>query len=205
MEKDPDGIPAMEFDDAVRKRPGMYLGDTGRVGTARLIGSAVYILAMLTHARRDNGPWYSHHAFLDVSLDGRTVTTVIDHHPDEAPDIAQRCAALTQNRENPRRDDGLGPRAFFGFADLPVLSALTEGLHIIRSIGDNRAQTVLADPAPLAIKLAPGVKGAAIASRFEIRDQVDPRGLTLDFLEGFLEGRRMVGLVLRDIRVRHDT
>ena len=92
----------------------------------------------------------------------------------------------------------------FGFADIPTLSALSKGLHVARSVGADGVETVLADPAPMEIAPPPAVKGAVIATRFELRDQVDPGGLTLDYLEGFLEGRRMGGLVLRNIRVHHN-
>jgi DNA gyrase/topoisomerase IV subunit B len=187
-------------DDLIRKRPEMYIGDMGHLGAARLIGLAVEILAALT-VNRGTVPCFTHHAFLDVVLDGREATVSMDYHPNESPDLSERCISLIGNRNNMQPDEYALEQGLNSVAPLPILSALSTGLHILRS-GENGVKTILFDESPLALKPSKSTKGAFVAVRFMFQDLIDPASLPQDYLEGFLQGCSNVpGLVVRNVSV----
>lgn len=187
--------------DAIRKRPEMYIGDRGRLGVARLIGASVEVLATLT-VNRDGSPMFRHHALLHVTLEGRGATGVIDHHPDEAPDIALRTADMALHRDQMRPDRwALCVESPNAVAPLPVVRALSVAFHLVRQTGGNTV-TVLNDPEGPPPSLQTSEKGALAAIRLELSECVDPAAMTRDFLEGFLQGHFVApGLVLGSCRV----
>lgn len=189
-----------QVDGLIRKRPGMYIGDLGHLGTARLIGLAVKILAALT-VNRETVPFFNHHAFLDVVLSGREVTVSIDYHPDESPDLSERCVSLIENRNNMRPDEYALEQELNSVAPLPILSALSTGLHILKS-GKNGVESILFDESPLALEPSKPTKGALVTVRFMLRELIDSESLSQDYLEGFLQGcSRVPGLLVRNVSI----
>lgn len=179
----------------------MYIKDRGRLGVARLIGASVEVLAALT-VNHDGSPVFTHHALLHVTLEGRNATFVIDCHPQDAADIDLGTADIIAHRDLMRPDrwapnvDSPNTAAL-----LPVVRALSAGFHLVRRAG-GQTVTVLNDPAGMPPPLPGCEKGALAAVRFELAECVGPTGMTVDFLEGFLQGRSVApGLVPRSCRV----
>ncbi len=167
----------------------------------RLIGEAVIVLAGLG-VSREKFPYFTYHARLDVAVSGRKVTVVIDFNPEEAPDIASRCEALIAGKDRFETEKWpLGCGRGKSVSPLPILIALSDELHIIRTSGGEHATVLVEHDGPVPSMLETEC-GAGVAARFLIGDRLDPSGLTQDYLEGFLHGNRIApGLVLRSVTV----
>jgi hypothetical protein len=200
MSYGPDDIATLSVDEAIQKRPGMYLGDIRALGAARLVSMAADVLVALT-VNRDRRLSFSHHAFVDVSICGRNASVIIDYHPDECPDIVDRCAYLEEGRGKLRPDKyalGQEPSAV---APMPILSALTSDLCIFRSSGKD-IEPVLGSFQREARAPTNLNKGAFVGAHFHIKEIIETDELTHDYLEGFLQGsQRVPSLIVREVEV----
>lgn len=180
--------------EAIQKRAGMYIGDLGRLGAARLIQCAADVLAALS-VNRDHHPRYAFHAFLDVRVEGRRVDMLIDHMQEECPDTADRCHSLAENCEHLEPDEFVLNRSVNSIAPIAVLSALTKELGVFSSV----AGQVIGPQTSAEPQLQ---KDAFVSASFEISEVISVDGLNTDFLLGFLEGSRHVqALLVRSVSV----
>lgn len=195
-----DDIEILSLEEAIRKRPGMYIGDAGKLGAARLIQLAVDVLAALAVNRGDHLS-FTHHAFLNVSLTGREAHVAIDFNPSESPDITERCASLLAHRDTLRPDPFALDQSRNSAAPMPILAALSTDLSIVRA-NDIGLELVLAASPRSDSERYRSTKGAFVDAQFRIREEIDTVGLTEDYLQGFLEGScNLPGLVVRDVSV----
>lgn len=198
MSYGPDNIHVLTAEEAIQKRPGMYLGDVSALGVARLIGMAVDVLAALV-ANRETGPTFAYHAFLDVTLSDREANVLIDYHPNECTDFSVRCESLAANRHRMRPDQYALEQGQNAVAPIAILDALTTNLSIFSSSGDN-VKIVLETGISEAPSKPSPIKGALIGARFRIREIIDTSDVHQDYLEGFLQGGRKVpGLIVRNV------
>ena len=177
----------------------MYIGATDRVGAAVMLTSAADVLFGLTVDRSGaRRPLiYSHHAFLDVSLQGRRAMVSLDYMASECPDFADRCAYLVANREDLWASD-LETRPC-DVATFPVVSALSTGL-VLRTRSAVGSQTILRDEDPVGMAFPPLAKDRQIAIAFDLPELFDLSGTSQDFLEGFVRGNRTIpGVVIRSV------
>ena len=198
-EYDPSMIEILPPSEFIRKRPGMYIGATDRVGAAVMLTSAADALFGLTVDR--NGTQrpliYSHHAFLDLSLQGRRAMVSLDYMASECPDFADRCAYLVANRETLlARDLETRPG---DIAPFPVVSALSTGL-VLKTSSAAGSQTIVEDDDPVDMTLPPLAKDRQIAIAFDLLELFDLSGMSEDFLEGFIRGNKYIpGVVIRSV------
>ena len=182
----------------MRKRPGMYVGDLGRIGCLRVIATATELLIKLAIGKEtgEREPHFSWHAFLDVSVSERVVIVVIDFHNEDAQNIAANAlevAAKFNKREIDWNED----------QDVAYVIGLTENPQISALIEGERLPPFPADTANLTDAPKRLQKGSYVGIEFRLIDELDPSSITFDFLEGFLAGRTFCGgLVLRDLSAK---
>lgn len=201
MTNDPKRKP-LSLLEAVEKRPGMYVGDLGRLGSARLIAALIEILVRISI----NNDWqegrggYSYHAFLDVTLNSNTASLLIDFNNADAPDYLNRAETLGTKIE---------ARSFVEEKDWPLVlgTALTLGLRLnagttdlLYAIYPNRRS----NPAHAAPVLQ---KDSFVAVEFAISEALNCFEMTEEYLTGFLEAKceKWAGLVLRTVSVTPGT
>lgn len=198
MSYSPDDIHVLTTEEAIQKRPGMYLGDVSALGVARLIGMAVDVLAALV-ANRETGPTFTYHAFLDVTLSDQKANVLIDYHPNECTDFSVRCESLVENRHRLQPDQYALEKGQNAVAPIAILDALTTNLSIFSSSGDN-VKIVLETGISETPSQPSPTKGALIGARFRIKEIIKTSDIKQDYLEGFLHGSLKVpGLIVRNV------
>lgn len=195
-----DSLMRLPTAELIRKRPGMYIGATDRVGAAVMLAAAAAVLFGLTvdrsGARRPLV--YGRHMFLDLSLIGRRGTVLLDYDAIECPDFEDRCAYLCANRDLLGATE-LETHDQADIANFPIISALSTGL-VIKTHAVGGPRTILQDDDPVDVTFPPARKDSQIAIAFDLRELFDLSAISQDFLEGFVRGAAYIpGVVIRSV------
>lgn len=181
--------------EAIRKRPLMYIGDRERIGGMRIVSSALNLMQRLSlgDALDTRRRIFAHHAFLDIHVCGPRISVLIDFDEKDAVDIERASVKLFAllARADLRWEEG---------SDVATVASLTENLEIFGELGGDRIPGLLERGEFVDIDIQ-CEKGSWLAFKFDLVDEVDPRHMTRDFVEGFLAALpRAAGLVTRHCR-----